>query len=240
MASSDMSKSGAGIPVSGSAYGGAIILNGVGGGSGIGGVFLVVIGFSVMNDTRRSALLQWILIRMKKTSSATVARVQRAICRSTLMGDLIDDGCDPVFTTVFFMTRETIDREDAITTRIAANQGRSQRDVHCFRTKAPRIVRAMIEARATTSKTNPATVIPFQKGKSLTFAAATSTTKRTVEAERNVKVTKLAPQMIGREEEVRRPIGAIVATEDQSVDEEFQKVVLRDKEVGLVVAGVAR
>lgn len=64
LASSDVSKSGAGIPVSGSAYGGAIILNGVGGGSGIGGVRPVVVGFSTMNDTRRSAEFQWMLIRM--------------------------------------------------------------------------------------------------------------------------------------------------------------------------------
>lgn len=96
-----------------------------------------------------------------------------------------------------------------------------------------------MKTRANTSEIIAPAVIPFQKCRSV-LAVAASTMSRIVEVESNTNVTKLAPQMIGRDEEVRRPIGAIVTTEDQRLDGEFQKAVLRDKEVDLVVAGVAR
>lgn len=160
-----------------------------------------------------------------------MARDQRASCTSTLTVDLKSSGS----TTVFFRTRETIDIEDAMTTRIAASQGSSQRCVHIFSTKAPRTVRAMIETRAKMFKTIAATAIDFQKD-NLTSEVAASTMRRIVDVDSRVNVRKLAPQMMGREEEVRRRIGAIETTEDQRVDDEFQKVVLGDKEV----AGVAR
>lgn len=93
-----------------------------------------------------------------------------------------------------------------------------------------------MKRRVNTSKTIAATAIPFQKGRSV-CAVAASTTRRVVEVVSKVKVTILAPHIMGRDEEVCKPMGANVPTEDQRVGEEFQKAVLRDKEFDLVLAG---
>jgi hypothetical protein len=167
-----------------------------------------------------------------------VARVHKASCTSTLIFDLKTDACGPVVEVVFFNTRATIEREAAMTTRIAVNHGSSQRCVHCFVTKATKTVRIVMNNRAKKPKMTAAIAIPLQNGKSI-VAVEMSTIMSDVEAVSNANVTKLARQMMGRAEEVRKPRGAIVTTDDHRVVEGFQKVVLRDKEVELVVAGLA-
>lgn len=84
-----------------------------------------------------------------------------------------------------------------------------------------------------------AMAVPLQNGRSLSAVTA-SMMMKDVEAVSKASVMRLAKPIKDREEEVRRPIGGIVTTDDQKVDGEFQKLVLRDKEVDLVVAGAAR
>jgi hypothetical protein len=91
----------------------------------------------------------------------------------------------------------------------------------------------MIESSAKTSKMIAAIAIPLQICKSILEVPA-SMIMRDVEAVSNANVMKLAEQIMGREEEVRQPTGAIVTTDDHKVVEGCQKVVLGDKEVDLV------